>query len=186
MRSERRWPSGSIGSGSDTDDTGDELADQHTKSTVDHDGSTTELLNGPEGDWGRADVDEGGDETDEEGVGDGAELLEEGGTEVEDEVDTGPLLHHLERSTQDGSAEIGRRVAESTGEARVPGREVTTLWDDGHLILVVGDNLSKFLLDEFRSRWFPTETGQGNGSLLEIALLDEVTRRFGKRSKTSG
>jgi len=97
-----------IGSGSDTNDTCDELADQHTKSTVDHDWSTTELLNGPEGDWSRADVDEGGDQTDEEGVGDGAELLEEGGTEVEDEVDTSPLLHHLERCTQDGSAEIGR------------------------------------------------------------------------------
>jgi hypothetical protein len=60
--------------------------------TVDEQRSSTESLNGPEGDRGGADVDKGGDQRDQERVGDCAECLEEGGTEVEDEVDTGPLL----------------------------------------------------------------------------------------------
>jgi hypothetical protein len=37
---------------------------------------------------------------------DGAKLLEEGGAEVEDEVDTSPLLHHLERYAQEGTAQL--------------------------------------------------------------------------------
>jgi len=106
--------------GGDTDDGDDEFADQHTQRTPDEDGTTTVALNGIEGDGGAADVDESGDETDEEGVADGAECLEESGTEVEDEVDTGPLLHHLERSSEDSTAEVGGWVAETTLEAVHP------------------------------------------------------------------
>jgi hypothetical protein len=82
-------------------------------SSVDEEGSSTELLNGVEGDRGRADVDEGGDERDQERVADRSKCLagfvsfshyfdrvlnldvQEGRAEVEDEVDTGELLHHL-------------------------------------------------------------------------------------------
>jgi hypothetical protein len=78
-----------------TGDGDDKLADDHSQGAPEEERAAAEFLNGPEGDGGRADVDEGGDETDQEGVVDGAEVLEEGGAEVEDEVDTGPLLHHL-------------------------------------------------------------------------------------------
>jgi len=65
-------------------------------SSVDEQRSSTEFLDGVERDGGGADVDEGGDERDQERVVDCAETLEERSTEVEDEVDTGELLHHLE------------------------------------------------------------------------------------------
>lgn len=72
------------------DDGDDELADYHAEGTPQEQGPTTDLLDGPEGDWGGADVDDCGDHGQQEGVLDRAQLLEEGGTKVEDEVDTGP------------------------------------------------------------------------------------------------
>ena len=51
-----------------TENGGDELANPHTEGTVDQKGSTTESLNGPERDWGRADIDESGNERDQERV----------------------------------------------------------------------------------------------------------------------
>lgn len=42
----------------------DELTDQHAQGAPDEKRATTEPLNGPERDWGGADVDEGGDEPD--------------------------------------------------------------------------------------------------------------------------
>lgn len=68
----------------------DELADYHAQGTPQQQGSTTDLLNGPERDWGRADVDDRGDHSQQERVLDRVQLLEEGSTEVEDEVDAGP------------------------------------------------------------------------------------------------
>lgn len=170
---------------SDTNDTDDELADEHAKSTVDQDWATAILLNDVEGERGRANVDDGGNDLGQEGIVDGAELLEESGTEVEDEVDTSPLLHHLERSTQDGSAEIGAGVEKSTLEAVEPGAEVTILWDDGHFVLVVGNNLSEFLLDVVGSLGLATETGQDLSSLLEVALLYEVTWGLWEEDKSN-
>ena len=78
-----------------TDDGADELADEHAESTPDEQRATAEFLDGPERDGGRAHVDEGGDEGDEEGVADRSKRLEEGSPEVEDKVDARPLLHHL-------------------------------------------------------------------------------------------
>lgn len=86
---------GGGGAGDGAGDGDDELADNHAEGTPDKQGATAEALDGPEGDGGGDDVDDGGDHGDEEGVLDGAEVLEEGGAEVEDEVDTSPLLHHL-------------------------------------------------------------------------------------------
>lgn len=86
---------GGGGAGDGADDGHDELADNHAEGTPDEQRPTAEALDGPEGDGGGDDVDDGGDHGDEEGVLDGAEVLEEGGAEVEDKVDTSPLLHHL-------------------------------------------------------------------------------------------
>jgi len=79
----------------DTDNTNDKLADKHAKCTPNENCSTTQSLNDIEGNRCRTDVDEGSYETNEEGVFDCAELLEERRSEVEDEIDSGPLLHHL-------------------------------------------------------------------------------------------
>lgn len=75
----------------DSSDNGDnELADNHAQSTPEEKSTTTELFHGVEGDGSGADIDDGGDHADQERVADGSQALEEGGTEVEDEVDTSP------------------------------------------------------------------------------------------------
>lgn len=81
---------GVVETDSDTDDGNEELADKHTEGTDDEDAAATEALDGPEGQGGREDVDQGEDERDEETVVDGTSGLEEGGGVVEDEVDTSP------------------------------------------------------------------------------------------------
>ncbi len=73
-----------------TNDGAEELADQHTQSSPDKKRATAELLNGVEGDWGGADVDQGEDKRDQEGVLDRAGRLQERCGVVKDEVDTSP------------------------------------------------------------------------------------------------
>lgn len=109
-----------LATGGDTNNGNNKFADQHAQGTPDEDCTTAESLNDPEGDGSGADVDQSSDEIDQEGVGDRAQILEEGSTKVEDEVDTGPLLHHLERGSQDGSAQVRRWVFETAAEASHP------------------------------------------------------------------
>ena len=85
--------------GGNTNDTDNELHDDHSCASDDEDLAATEAFHCPKGDGGRADVDQGCDEGDEKGVGDRAEGGEEDGSEIEDEVDTGQLLHHLHEDT---------------------------------------------------------------------------------------
>lgn len=89
-----------------TDDGDQELADKHAQSTDDKDRATAELLDSPERDGGGAHVDQREDQRDKESVADGTGGLEEGRRVVEDEVDTSPLLHHLQGGTQDGAAQV--------------------------------------------------------------------------------
>lgn len=170
--------------GGDTNDGDEELADNHTAGTVDHDRSATELLNDVEGDRGGDDVDDGGDHGDQEGVGDSAEIGEERGAEVEDEVDTSPLLHHLQGGTEDRAAKVGAGLEERALEAVQPGGDVAVLGNDGHLVLVVGNNFSKFLLDVLRVAGLVANTSEHDGGLLDVALLDEVTRSLREEEKT--
>ena len=83
-----------VGSVGDTDDGTDEFTDEHSDctvstgmirmgagrltGTVDQQGSSTESLNGVERDGGRADIDEGGNEGDQERVVDGSKSLASG------------------------------------------------------------------------------------------------------------
>lgn len=83
-----------------------ELADQHTQSSPDEKGAASKALNRPERHWCRAHIDESRDKRDQEGVGDSAELLEEDSAKVENEVDTGPLLHHLQRRAKNDEAKV--------------------------------------------------------------------------------
>ena len=143
----------------DTDDTDDKFADQHAKSTPDENCAAAQTFNDVEGNGSGAHVDEGSDETNEEGIMDCLQLLEKGSTEVEDKVDTGPLLHHLEGGAENGSAEVGRRTPESAFEAVQPGSKVAMLRDNCNFVLVIGDDLCKFLLNKFGAFWFTSETG---------------------------
>ena len=74
--------------GGNTNDTDDELHDDHSAAPNDKDLAATEAFDCPKGDGGRADVDESRDEGDEERVPDRAKGGEEDSSEVEDEVDT--------------------------------------------------------------------------------------------------
>lgn len=178
--------SGGVGGEDGTDDGNNELADDHAQSTPDEDGTTSEALNSPEGERGREDVDQGGDERDQEGVVDNFELLEEGGTKVENEVDTSPLLHHLERGTKNSTAEVGGSLEERTAEAVEPAVEVATLGDDGDLVLVVGNNLSKLVLDVVGVGTVASKAGQNTSGLVELALANEVTGGLGEEEQANG
>lgn len=164
-----------VESNGNTDNAYKELADQHTKGTPDEERATSELLNGVEGNWGRAHVNESEDEGDQEGVGDGSGGLQERGGVVEDEVDTSPLLHHLERCSQDGTAQVGLLDPEATGEAVNPAGDDAGLGNDGALVLLVGDNLSQLDLDVGRVLGLSTKSAESVGCAVETANLDEVT-----------
>lgn len=96
------------------------------------------------------------------------------------------LLHHLHTDTQDGTALVGGGVGELSLEARHPGTEVARLRNDRHFVLVVGDDLGKFILDVLGVEGLATHAAESVGSLVELAFLDPVTRRLGQQSKTNG
>ena len=172
------------GTSGDADDTDDELGDDHSGGADDENAATTEALDDPEGERGAQDVDEGGDEGDEEGVADRAEGGEEDGSEVEDEVDTGELLHHLEDYAEDRAADVGGALGDGAVEAVGPALEVGGLGDDLHLVLVVGDDLGELVLDVVGVNWLATDGGKGLGGLLELALLDEETGGLWQEEET--
>jgi hypothetical protein len=185
----------------DTDDGDQELADQHAQCTPDQEWATAELLDSVEGDRGRAYIDQGEDQGDQEGVADGTSRLEKGCRVVEDKVDTSPLLHHLERGTEDGAAQIALLVAETTLEAIGPAGEPPGGWDhfpgetlerraklvekqDIPLIFVVGDDLGNLDLDVLAVDWLSTKSGECFHTLLNAAALDEITRAIGEEEET--
>ena len=86
-----------------TDDGDDVLEDSHGNGAVDEEGTTTKLLNGVEGDRGGANIDNGGDHRDQKWIAQ-SNLLEEGGVVVEDEIDTSPLLEHLQHCSDEDFA----------------------------------------------------------------------------------
>ena len=176
---------GVVETNGNTDDGNEELADQHTKGTPDEKRTTTDLLHGDKGDWSRADVDEGEDEGDQESVLDGASRLQERSGIVEDEVDTGPLLHHLEGGTENGLAEVGVGREDGTTEAVGPSTDPASSWNHGALVLLVGDNLGKLGLDVLRVGWLTTEAAESLASLLDTATLDKVTWGVWKEEETT-
>lgn len=89
-------------------------------------------------------------------------------------------MHHLDRGTEDGSAEVGSGVHESSLEAVGPRGEVSVLWNDRHFVLVVGNDLSEFGLDEFRAGRLVTKALENASGVVETTLHDEETGRFWK------
>ena len=112
--------------------------------------------------------------------------LEEDGTEVEDEVDTSQLLEHLESNTEDSAANVGGTVADVTLEAVGPSSDVVGLWDNLHLVLVVGNDLSELILDVVGVLLLAADGGESLSGLLELSLLYEETWRLWKEEETDG
>lgn len=96
-----------------------------------------------------------------------------------------PLLHHLQRSTEDGSAQVGLLLPEAALEAVGPAADPGGGGDEGALVLLVGDNLSKLVLDVDGVHRLATDTGKGIGSLFDTAALDEVTGGVGQEEETT-
>lgn len=167
-----------------THDSNQELANQHPQGTPDEQRPTTKAFDGPERDWGGADVDEGCDQADEERIGNGAQLLEERGSEIEDEVDTGPLLHHLHRSPQNRPPEVRARLHETALEAIGPAAPVSALGNDLQFIFVIRDNLREFVLDEIGFDGLTSKPCEGLGCIVEFPALDEVTGGLGQKGDT--
>jgi len=167
-----------------TNDGDKELADHHTAGTPDEERTTTDLLHGVERDRSGADVDKGEDEGDQEGVADSTGRLEERSGVVEDEADTSPLLHHLKRGTENGLAEVGVGLEERTLEAVGPTADPAGGWNQGALVLLVGNNLGKLGLDVLRVGWLTTQAAKSITSLLNATTLDEVTWGVWKEEKT--
>merc|ERR1712023_152369 len=134
----------------------------------------------------------GEDERDQEGVADGTGRLQERCGVVEDKVDTSPLLHHLERGTENGLAEVGVGLEERTLEAVGPSSEPATSRDKLTLVLLVGNDLGKFEFDQrpevggIGAGWvYTTDLHQGLLGLIGTAALDKVTRGVGKAGDTT-
>ena len=148
-------------------------------------GTATELLNGPEGKGGREDIDEGEDKGDEERVGNGASGLKERSRVVKDEVDTRPLLHHLERSTKNGAADVAASLPERASEAIEPAGPVTCDMNDRLFMLVIGNDLGEFGSDVLRVHGLATKSREHDTGIVNLVFLDKVTGRLGKEIKTS-
>lgn len=164
----------------DTDGSNNKLADQHGKSTPEQERTAAPLLDTPEGERRGQGVDDVEDDGHEELVGHGTGRLEEGRAVVEDEVDTGPLLHHLERGAQNGLAQVGVGLPERALEAGRPGTEPGSRGNESLLVLLVGDDLSQLVLDVLGLAGLATEPGKSLAGLGELAALDKVTGRVGQ------
>jgi hypothetical protein len=92
----------------DTESGGNEKTDDHTNGTPEEELTTSESLNHVKRWWSTDNVDSVCGNLDSEWVVEkgGKEL----GTEVEDEVDTSPLLEHLECGTEDSTTKVGAWV----------------------------------------------------------------------------
>ena len=148
-------------------------------------GTASESLNGPEGDRGGEHVDESEDKGDEEGVGDGSSGLEERGREVKDEVDTRPLLHHLERSAKDGASEVAASLPKRAREALGPAGPVASGGDHLSFVLGIGDDLGEFGGDVVRVLGLTTKPRKHGARPVYLVFLDKETGRLRKEVKTS-
>merc|ERR1712111_187785 len=135
---------------SDTDDSNEELADQHAESTP--------------------------DQRDQEDVVNSAGRRQEWRRVVEDEVHTSPLLHHLKRGSEDSLAKVGVGLEDRAAEAVHPAIDPAASRDERMLVLLVGNNLGKFSFDVLRILRLTTDAGESLARLLDPATLDVVSR----------
>lgn len=89
------------------------------------------------------------------------------------------LLHHLQSSAENDTPEITVALVEGAMKTGHPRTNITGLGNDLELVLIVGDDFGKFILDVVRFDRLATNICQGFGSSLELAFHDVITRRFG-------
>jgi hypothetical protein len=164
---------GLIGDGLETNSSNDKLTDSHTDGSEEQELSSSPLLDQVQTRESRGDVDTRSDQTDGEAVSDSA-LLEEGSSVVEDEVDTTQLLECLKTTTgSETLAEVSLEAVDVAGLSK------------GHLVFVVGGDLSQLGLDRGMVDRKASQFGESASSLLVLALLNVESRGFGENDQTS-
>lgn len=94
-------------------------------------------------------------------------------------------MHHLERSTEDGSSQVGLCLEDGTGETSGPLTEPGSGRHQGSFVFSVGDNFSEFGLDVGRVDGLTSESRENASGLVELSLLDEVSGRVGQEEETT-
>ena len=90
------------------------------------------------------------------------------------------------RLTNHCPTHVAVTLGDVAGKAIGPTAQPCGLWDDLQLILVIGNNLRKLVLDVLGLDWLPTDFGQSLGGRFELASLDIVSRGLGKEEETGG
>jgi hypothetical protein len=107
------------------DNANDELSNYHAQSTPDENTAAAIRLDHVEAKRGGANVDEGDDKGDQEGVADCAQAGEKGSIEINNEVDTSQLLHHLHQDPNSGTTAIAIANEDTAFETVSPAANVT-------------------------------------------------------------
>lgn len=89
-----------------TNDSCDELGNNHSSTTDKKNLTASKSLNDIEGEWRRQHVDQRCNERNQKRVFDRLQGLEKGGTEIEDEVDTSKLLGALKTYSKQSTAHV--------------------------------------------------------------------------------
>ena len=125
-----------------TDYANNELSNDDAQSTPNENTAAAKRFDHVEAKRDGADVDEGGDQGDQEGVADCAQAGGKDSAKVEDEVDSSQLLHHLHQDTNSGTTAIAVANEDTALEAVGPAANVACLWDNLLFIFVVGNDFS--------------------------------------------
>lgn len=162
----------------------DEFAHHHAHGPVDEQRAAAEAFDRVEGNGRAGDVDGRGDHGGQEGpiteAGE-ADLLEESRVVVEDEVDAGELLKHLQRRAEEDLAAVGVAVLEASAEAAQPPHLAQLL-----LVFVVGLDFGQFVQDVLAVVWLTTHARQSDHGLVQPTLFDVITGRFGEEEQAGG
>lgn len=97
---------------------GDEEADDHTASAPEQELAAAKALYHPERWWGANNVDGVCGDLDGKRIAD--EVREKLRAKIEDEIDAGPLLEHLQCRTKYSATEVGARIEHRAGKAVCP------------------------------------------------------------------
>jgi hypothetical protein len=95
------------------------------------------------------------------------------------------LLHHLERSTENGATEIAASHPKRASETLEPAGPEACDGDRLSFILGIGDNRREFRGDIVRVLRLTTKSREHSTSVVDPILLDKVTGRLGEEVKTS-
>lgn len=94
-----------------------------------------------------------------------------------DEVDSSPLLEHLQRGADQDATEV-TGGAETASEAVEPAGR-----GDSHFVVVVGLDLGKLGQEVWRIGWLATDSGESFQRPLGFAFLDQIARGLRKQKQ---